>query len=351
MSRLIRKHEHIINALRVAEKHDAAGFDDVTFVHNALPEVSGHNVSLETEIFGKKLQAPLVINAITGGGKVSAKINEGLAICARETGLAMAVGSQTVAFEYPECAESFRIARIIYPGGLLIANVGAHVKPDTAMKAVDMIAADALQVHLNAPQEMAMDEGDRDFSGWLRNIAAVVRKSKVPVIVKEVGFGLSLDTVRRLYEVGVRHFDTGGRGGTNFIAIEGMRSQQRVNPLVSWGIPTASSLVEINSCCLAETIIATGGINDGFEAAKALALGADAAGIAGTALKVLFDRDVGGLINRLENIKASLKKIMQLVGVKKPADLKTVPVVITGKTREWLTERGVDTTRYARRGR
>jgi len=350
MSRLKRKQEHIFSALHLAERTVNSGFADITFVHNALPEIASSEISLVVQLFGKKLQAPIIINAITGGGKVSAGINEALSLCARETGLAMAVGSQTVALEDPDCEESFRIVRRVNPEGLVMANVGANVPVHRVRKAVEMVAADALQIHLNVPQETVMREGDTDFRGWYKNIADIIRELEVPVIVKEVGFGMSREVVKRLRDVGAINFDIGGRGGTNFIAIEGLRGKGRADCFELWGISTAASLVEVYDCGLAEVIIATGGIRNGLEVAKTLALGANIAGIAGICLKVLFEKSVEGLIAGLENTKKDLKKVMQMLGIKVPSDLRSVPVVITGETREWLVERDIDTRKYARRG-
>lgn len=349
MSRITRKDEHIFIALKLAERPVESAFNDVSLVHNALPEIAWQDIDLKTELFGKKLAAPLVINAITGGGNVPAKINEALAIAAREAGLAMAVGSQKVAIEIPECEQSFRIVRKVNPNGLVMANVGANVSPDVAQKCIDMISADALQVHLNVPQETVMKEGDRDFRGCLKNIGNIIRQIQVPVVVKEVGFGLSREVAKRLSEVGVDNFDVGGRGGTNFITIEDLRNQCNQNFLESWGISTVSSLLEIVDSQIASTVIATGGLRNGLHAAKALALGAKMVGLAGVCLKVVFDHKVEGLVERLESLKRDLKKVMLMAGVRQPEQLQKVPVVITGKTREWLTERGIDTTKYARR--
>ncbi|MFA5880816.1 MAG: type 2 isopentenyl-diphosphate Delta-isomerase [Eubacteriales bacterium] len=349
MSRLRRKDEHIFTALKLAQRSAISGFTDVAFVHNALPEISSRDITLTTELFGRTIEAPLVINAITGGGPGPGRINEALAIAARDTGLAMAVGSQTIAVENPAYEESFKVVRRINQHGLVIANVSAKESVETALRAIDMISADALQVHLNAPQETAMKEGDRDFRGWLDNISKIVKRVCVPVIVKEVGFGLSYEAARRLNEVGVVHFDVGGRGGTNFIAIEGWRGEGKQNCLESWGITTAASLVETDSCGLSAAIIATGGITNGLDAAKALALGASAAGIAGTYLKILWEQSVDGLIQSIENTKSDLKKVLLMVGVNSPQRLQNVPVVITGRTREWLNERGINTANYARR--
>lgn len=347
MSRLKRKQEHIISALRLAHNPVDSGFDDIAFVHNALPEIASSEISLAVELFGKRLHAPVIINAITGGGPISAEINEALAVSARETGLGMAVGSQTVALESPEYSESFKVVRRVYPDGLIMANVGANVPVMAARRAVDMVSADALQIHLNVPQETAMKEGETDFKGWLGNIAKIAREIDVPVVVKEVGFGLSREVVRRLHEAGIVNFDVGGRGGTNFIAIEGLRGQRRPKSFENWGISTAASVVEVFQSGLADVIIAAGGIINGLSAAKALALGAHAVGIAGICLKTLFEKKTAGLVSSLENIKSDLRQVMQMLGVRYPWELRTVPVVITGKTREWLVERGADTKEYA----
>ena len=347
MSRITRKDEHILSALKLEPRPMESGFGDITLVHNALPEISEHEVSLDSMLLGRQISAPIIINAITGGGSVPAKINEALAVAARETGLAMAVGSQSVALERPEAEISFRIVRKVNPDGMVLANVGAHVGPEYALRAIDMINADALQVHLNVPQEAAMKEGDRDFRGWTANIASLVHICPVPVIIKEVGFGISREVAQRLHAVGVEHFDVGGRGGTNFISIECIRNDGRQRALETWGIPTAASLIEIESSDLAATIMATGGLASGLDAAKALALGANAAGIAGAYLKALFEGNTDGLIRRIENMKADLKKVLLMLGVKRPREMKKVPVVISGKTREWLTERGIETSRFS----
>ncbi len=347
MSRITRKDEHILSALKLEPQPQVSGFGDITLVHNALPEISENEVTLDTMLLGRQISAPIVINAITGGGSVPAKINEAFAIAARETGLAMAVGSQSVALERPEAEKSFRIVRKINPGGMVLANVGANLRPEDALRAVEMINADALQVYLNVPQEAVMKDGDRDFRGWTANISRLVNICPVPVIIKEVGFGISREVARRLHDIGVEHFDVGGRGGTNFISIECIRNDGRQRALETWGITTAASLIEIESSNLATTIMATGGLASGLDAAKALALGANAAGIAGAYLKTLFESNTDGLIRRIENMKADLKKVLLMLGVKSPREMNKVPAVISGKTREWLAERGIETRSFS----
>lgn len=349
MSRLSRKEEHLLSAVKLAQGPVYSGFEDIILVHNALPEVSLNDITLKTRAFGKLLEAPLIINAITGGGSIPAQVNEALAVAAREAGVAMAVGSQTVAVERPECERSFKVVRKVNPDGLVFANVGAYVTLDKAKRAVDMIRADALQLHLNVPQELSMREGDISFKGWSDNVARLVEEVGVPVIIKEVGFGLSYEVVKRLTEIGARNFDIGGRGGTNFIAIESLRRGKNMDYLESWGITTAASLIETKSLDRAEMIVATGGIRSPLDIAKSLALGASLAGIAGPFLKILFEDKVTGLIRTIGKTKDELKRIMIMAGVNRPKKLGVIPVVITGKTREWLTERGINTKRFAQR--
>lgn len=349
MSRLKRKDEHINAALKTMSFPREAGFDDVSFVHNALPQIALSKVSTNIKLFNKALAAPVIINAMTGGGKLPEYINESMAIAARETGIGMAVGSQTVALDNPMYELSFRIVRQVNPKGLVIANVGAGNTLEQAKTAIEMIRADALQIHLNAPQELIMSEGERNLEKWSENIAKIAEGLQVPVIIKEVGFGLGHETVRKLAALGVRNFDVGGKGGTNFIRIERERKNNKNDWLDDWGIPTVNSLIEILHTGAAEHVIATGGVKDGLDAAKGLALGATAVGIAGVYLKYLFDRNIGGLIERIESTKNQLKKIMFLTGADRPELLRKIPVVITGSTREWLHERGIDTSNYARR--
>jgi isopentenyl-diphosphate delta-isomerase len=234
------------------------GLEDIRLLNCSLPELDLEEIDLSQELWGKKLQFPLIINALTGGNDQAKSINRDLAIVCRKYGLAMAVGSQTIALENPNRVESFSIVRDYNPEGVVIANLGAGTGTNAAREAVNMIAADAIQLHLNVPQELAMPEGERCFRGIVDKVAKIVNDSEVPVIAKEVGFGLSRESVQQLYQVGVRVFDIGGQGGTNFIAIEDKRGGLFQGELDSWGIPTAVSLAEIVACVLPITIMASG---------------------------------------------------------------------------------------------
>ena len=280
MSRLSRKDEHIINRLK--QSTGLADFSDIHFIHNCLPERDLEEVTLETSLLGARLRSPLFINALTGGTPLARRVNAILAGAARECGLPMAVGSQMAALENPGVVGTFEIARKIYPDGSLWANIGSYATPEMARRAVAMIDAQALQIHLNIPQELAMHEGDRRFRGALKRIAGIAAAVPTPVIVKEVGFGIAREQALLLVEAGVAAIDVGGRGGTNFLALEGRRSRRRLSrEMLSWGLPTALSLLEVISAAGGRAgIIASGGMFSSLNIAKALALGADAIGLA-----------------------------------------------------------------------
>jgi len=306
-------------------------------------------ISLNSSLGDKKLQFPLVVNALTGGSKEARNINRDLAIMCRQYGLAMAVGSQTIALEDPGWKDSFTIVRDYNPNGVVIANISGTAEREAARAAVDMIAADALQLHFNVPQELAMPEGDRCFKGILEKVARIVEICPVPVIAKEVGFGFSRESVRQLYQAGVRIFDTGGQGGTNFIAIEDKRGGMFGGELDAWGIPTAVSLAEIAACDLPVSIIASGGIRSAADAAKAFAMGADMVGIAGPLLRILVRGGIEELDRWINDFLYRLKAVFLMSGARNLAAMQGKPLIILGQTAEWLRARGIDPHLWAQR--
>jgi len=321
-------------------------------VHRSLPEAALHEVDLSTSLAGVRLSSPVIINAMTGGAPGVAAINLDLATVAAELGLAMAVGSQTAGLREPEVAETYRVVRDVNPTGVVLANVSAGACTDDALRAVQMVRADLLQVHLNAPQELLMAEGDRDFRGQLAQIAVLVRESPVPVVVKECGFGLCGETARQLHGVGVRAVDISGRGGTNFAWIESRRQHAvDVDPgLQTWGIPTACALLEVAALRLAGLdVMASGGITYGSEAAKALAMGASAVGVAGS---VLSRHAAGGIAAARQYLTALLSDLQMaalLTGATTLQALQHRAVVITGQTAQWCDARGVNLQTLAQR--
>lgn len=307
------------------------------------------DIDLSLNIMGKQLNYPLIINAVTGGTAQARSINQAFAAIAGKYGFAMAVGSQAIAIHDPGLRDTFSVVRDINPDGLIIANIGANTEWEKVLEAIEMISADAIQLHFNVPQELSMPEGDRDFSGIISNIRQVCANSPVPVIAKEVGFGFSRDSVEKLYDAGINIFDNGGKGGTNFVVIEDMRNGLFRGELDEWGIATAASLAEILALKLPVKTIASGGIRTALDVAKAICMGADMVGIAGFFLKILLNHGIDELDKRIEDLLYRLKAVFLMTGSQNIQAIQKQPMVILGDTAEWLKARGIDATIWSSR--
>ena len=335
--RRVRKKEHIENYLKTSFKGDTL-MGDIYLPHNALPELDFEDIDTSISFLGKKVDDPILINAMTGGSVFTQEINKDLATLAKELNIPMAVGSQTIALDDEQSKESFKIVReIIGPEGIVISNLSGLASLDDVYKAMEMVNADALQIHLNLAQELVMEEGDRNFKGILNNIELVAKKIDKPLIVKEVGFGISRDVAEKLYNVGVRYIDVSGYGGTNFIEIENLRNHELdFTELYSWGIPTALSLLQLNGMKEDLSIIASGGLRTSMDIVKSLVLGAEIAGISGELLAYLVH---GGYPNAKEYLEGSINKlkiIMMLLGKENIKSLRNTEYKVTGKLRELL---------------
>lgn len=341
MPRFNRKDEHILIGLK--QKRGLADFSDIHFIHNCLPERDLNEVNLKTRLHGVDLGSPFFINALTGGTPLAGRINAALALAARECNLPMALGSQAIALENPAAVNSFRIVRKINPKGILWANLGSYATLEMARRAVEMIDAAALQIHLNVPQELAMKEGDRCFRGALERIGRIAGALSKPVVVKEVGFGIAREQALLLLEAGVAAIDVGGRGGTNFLTLENRRSRRILSrEILSWGIPTAISLIEVLDAVKGEAgVIAGGGMCSGYNIARALALGADAVGLAGYPLQLVLRKGPRALIRAIGKLEEELRLLMLMTGSSSLPELRRVPLVITGFTREWMESRQI----------
>jgi isopentenyl-diphosphate delta-isomerase len=291
-----RKADHIkINLEQDVHSGLTSGLERYHFVHEALPELDLEAVDTTLNLFGKKLNAPILISSMTGGTEEAKSINRRLAEAAQTVGVAMGVGSQRAALENPDLAETFSIARKVAPDILLFSNLGAvqlnyGYTIDQCRRAVDMLQADALILHLNPLQEAVQVGGDTNFAGLAKKIERVCNKIEVPVIVKEVGWGISERTAKLLAECGVSAIDVAGAGGTSWSQVEMHRApdeftRQLAATFVGWGIPTAESILNIKNAVPEMTIFASGGIKDGLDIAKCLALGATLGGMAGQFLK------------------------------------------------------------------
>lgn len=337
-----RKLEHLQYALQTEKGPLSAGWEDLHFVHQALLKNNLAEIDLSSTLFQKNLKLPILINAMTGGAPELEKINQTLAEIAAEYGLGMAVGSQTAALLQPVYLPSYQIVRQVNPQGLILANVSAGIEPAMALEAIEMIEADALQLHLNGLQELVMSEGEREFAHWQENIAEICQLAPVPVIAKEVGYGLSREIALELWQLGVKGLDTGGSGGTNFTAIELARQPcENLDFLRFWGLPSAISLLEVCSLNTDLSIIASGGITNSLEIMKALALGADLVGITGLFWQLLSLKGEKALRETLTNFTHELKIIMLLLGLQKLNEIKKAPLVITGFVRQWCEQRGL----------
>lgn len=349
VTRQKRKSEHIKHALKIGQTR-MTGFDDISFIHQSLPDTSIEEIELKTNIGELSLSSPIFINAMTGGGgEATYQINKKLALAAKETDLPIAVGSQMSAIKDPSEERTYKIVREVYKRGLIFGNLGSEATSDQAKAAVEMLEANALQIHVNTIQELTMPEGDRSFIGALKRIEQIANKVEVPVIVKEVGFGMSKETAEQLYAVGVTAVDVGGYGGTNFAKIENERRERLLSFFDDWGIPTAISIVEAKEANPSLSVIASGGIQTSADIVKALALGSQAAGLAGKFLRTLVDYGVEGLIKEIEEVKADLRILMTALGAKTVKELQGVPIMLTGHTHHWLNERGIDTKKYSQR--
>jgi len=290
-----RKADHLrINLDNDVSSSLTTGLEHYRFVHQAVPELDLAAVDTTTTLLGKTLRAPLLISSMTGGTEQAREINRRLARAAQARGIAMGLGSQRAAIQRPELADTFRV-RDVAPDILLLANLGAvqlnyGYDVEHCRKAVEMIGADALILHLNPLQEALQPEGNSNFSGLLRKIEAVCRMLNVPVVVKEVGWGISEQAARQLAEAGVSAIDVAGGGGTSWSEVEKRRmtapAQRRVAARFrGWGLPTAESILMARRGAPHLPLIASGGLRDGIDVAKCVALGARAAGIARPFLK------------------------------------------------------------------
>jgi isopentenyl-diphosphate Delta-isomerase len=290
-----RKSDHIrINLEQDVRSALTTGLEKFQFTHEALPELDLNNIDTTVSLFGREMSAPILVSSMTGGTKKAGLINLRLAEAAQTMGVAMGVGSQRTALEHPEQIASFQVRKVA-PDVLLLANLGAiqlnnGYTLEHCRQAVDMIQADALILHINPLQEAVQAGGDVNFKGLARKIEMICRKLEVPVVAKEVGWGISERTARILGECGISAIDVAGAGGTSWSQVEMHRApdeftRQLAATFVGWGIPTANSIINVKKAVPKMTIFASGGLKDGLDITKCIALGATLGGMAGQFLK------------------------------------------------------------------
>jgi isopentenyl-diphosphate delta-isomerase len=350
-----RKVEHVeICLYNQVENFTTNYFEYVKLIHQALPGFAFSDVDVSVEFLGKRMSAPIIITGMTGGTEELGKLNEIIAEVAEEIGIGMGVGSQRIAIEKKETSSTFAIARKKAPTIPIIANLGApQLVKGYGLKeieeAIQMIEADAIAIHFNPAQEVFQPEGDTDYPYTiLDNLVDISKSLNVPIIIKETGSGISMEVASLFYSKGFRYFDVSGQGGTSWIAVEMYRGLRRGNwkaesakNFLDWGIPTAASIIETRISAPDSVIIGSGGIRNGLDVIKALALGANIGGFALPALKAAI-RGKESLRDFLKRTIFEIKTAMFLSGSKSIKDVYKSPIVIFGHLRDWLDSRGIN---------
>lgn len=334
-----RKADHIRINLEEDVSFDqlTTGLEKYRFVHQALPELNLSQVDLSTSFFGKTLRAPLLISSMTGGTERAYLINRTLASAAQEAGIAMGLGSMRAALEDPALAESFLVVRPTAPDILLFSNLGAvqlnyGYTLDHCRRAVEMVEADALFLHFNALQEALQPEGETNFAGLLDKVEAVCKNLEVPVVAKEVGWGFSQATARRLIDAGIAAIDVAGAGGTSWSQVEMYRADTEIGRRAAatfrdWGIPTAESTLMLRQAAPHLPIIASGGLRHGLDIAKAIALGAQLAGMAGPFLKAAVI-STDAVLDTIQVTTRELRIAMFCIGAASLDELRDTPHLV-----------------------
>lgn len=319
-------------------------FEDVELIHDALPELSLDAVDTSVVLLDKRLRAPIIIAAMTGGTERARDINLALAEIAEERGYGFGLGSQRAMLLAEEKSGTYSV-RDVAPSTLVMGNIGAvqaRSLPTEALAELSArVGADAMCIHLNPAMEIIQPGGDRDFEGVLPTLERLARELPWPIVVKETGCGIGPSVAERLAKSGVRHVDVSGAGGTSWVAVETARADAESRPLGEalrdWGVPTAASVAIARRVRPRfKTIIATGGVSSGLDVAKALALGAHAAGIARPVLQAFLSGGKAGAIRFLQGVEAELRAAMLLVGARSVSAMRKAPHLLFGRLRRYV---------------
>lgn len=344
-----RKLEHVrVTLERDVEARESTLLEYVRVVHNPMPEIDLREVDTSVSLFGKRLDAPIMITGMTGGHPDVAWINAALARVAERQRIAIGVGSQRAAIENPELEYTYKVVRDNAPSTVVVANLGAPQLARgygvrEAKRAVEIIEADAIAIHLNPAQELFQREGDRWFRGVYAKIAEIASELGVPVIVKETGTGIPGEVAAQLRAVGVDCVDVSGLGGTNWVKVEVIRSGlgDAGGFQDYWGVPTAVAVAEARTAAPDLCVIASGGIRTGLDASRALALGADLVGVALPALRILVKSGEDALDRYIASLKRQVRAAMLLTGSRNLVEYWLKPVVIHGRLESELAARGI----------
>ena len=331
-----RKDDHIKYALEHESEYNS--FDDVELIHSSIPKYNLDEIDLSTHFASHDFEFPFFINAITGGSKNAKKINQKLAKVANECNLLFVTGSYSAALKNSD-DDSFNIVKKENPDLQLATNIGIDKNYTAGITAIKALNPLFLQVHVNLMQELIMPEGSRNFNEWENNLKEFVQNIEIPIILKEVGFGMTEDTIKQGVRLGIKTFDISGRGGTSFAFIENMRRKNSLDYLNNWGQTTVSCLLNLKDYTDKVEIIASGGVKNPLDMIKCLVLGAKAVGISRTILELVVKYDVEKVIKIVESWKNECKMIMCALNAKNIQELRNVKYVLYGKTLEFSMQK------------
>lgn len=328
-----RKDDHIKYALKYQSPYNS--FDDIELIHSSLPKYNVNDIDLSTHFAGQSFEFPFYINAMTGGSEKGKAVNHKLAQVAQATGIVMVTGSYSAALKNDE-DDSYPTTDL-YPDLKLATNIGLDKPVPAAESTVKDMNPIFLQVHVNVMQELLMPEGEREFHMWRSHLKEYVDNIQCPLILKEVGFGMDLQSIKDAYDIGITTVDISGRGGTSFAYIENQRGRDR-SYLNTWGQTTAQSLINAQSMMDKMDILASGGIRHPLDMVKCLVLGAKAVGLSRTVLELVERYPVDDVIAILNSWKEDLRMIMCALNCKKITDLRQVNYILYGQLKEANTK-------------
>ena len=324
-----RKDEHIKYALKYQSPYNS--FDEMELIHHSLPDYDLSEIDLHTHFAGRDFDYPFYINAMTGGSEKAKAVNRKLAQVAQATGLVMVTGSYSAALKNPQ--DDSYPSKKDYPDLLLATNLGIDKPYELGLQTVDEMQPIFLQVHVNLMQELLMPEGEREFRSWKKNLENYATKMPVPVVLKEVGFGMDLKTIQMAHAFGIKTFDISGRGGTSFAFIENQRGGDR-SYLNEWGQTTVQSLLNLQDVVDTVEILASGGVRHPLDMVKCFVLGAKGVGLSRTVLELVEKYPVEQVVDIVNSWKDDLRLIMCALNCKTIADLRNVDYLLYGKLSE-----------------
>ena len=330
-----RKDEHIRYALEHRSEYNS--FDEVELVHCSIPKYNLEEIELKTRFAGCEFAVPFFINAITGGSENARKINQKLARVANECGILFVTGSYSAALKNVQ-DDSFEIVKRENSDLKLATNIGIDKDYEAGIKAIEALNPLFLQVHVNLMQELIMVEGSRNFGEWENNLQKFVQNINIPIVLKEVGFGMTEATVKKGIKLGIKTFDISGRGGTSFAFIENMRRENRLHYLDNWGQTTVSCLLNLKNYVDKVEVIASGGVRNPLDIVKSLVLGAKAVGISKVILELVVKYEVEKVIEIVENWKNECRMIMCALNANNIEELRNVKYILYGKTLEFFIQ-------------